>query len=63
MSEIWLNGAMVAQQNYPNRHPDKGDIIELSLDGPYEEFVVERKAVFYDRQGGMTERIFVVLSP
>jgi hypothetical protein len=62
MSEIWLNGAAVAQQNF-NRHPEKGDIIELDVNGPYEDYVVERKAVFYDRQGGMTERIFVVAAP
>ncbi|HEV2818114.1 MAG TPA: hypothetical protein VGW40_12935 [Allosphingosinicella sp.] len=63
MAEIWLGGARVAERNY-NRHPEKGDIIELAVGGdPPRDFVVERKAVYYDRQGGMTERIYVAPAP
>lgn len=59
MAEIWLNGANVAQQTYSNRHPEKGDIIEVQVSGQCRDYVVEKKLVHYDRQGAMTERLYV----
>jgi hypothetical protein len=58
MAEIWCAGKKVADQDY-GRHPEAGDLLELAIGGRTGEYEVERKAVFYSRQGKMTERIFV----
>jgi len=60
MAEIWYDGGRIAERAF-DRHPEVGDILELQLNGEFDEYIVKRKAVFYDRNGQMVERIIVEL--
>lgn len=56
--EIWLAGEVVAERNF-GRAPEVGDLVEIEVGGDVADYVVTRRAVYYDRQGGMTGRLFV----
>jgi len=58
MAEIWLGKARVGSADY-DRAPDPGDIVELEVNGKYGDYSVERRAVYYDRNGGKTLRLYV----
>jgi hypothetical protein len=56
--EIWCGGDVVAERDF-GRSPEVGDILQLVVAGETEEYVVTRKAVFYDNEGEMTGRLYV----
>lgn len=56
--EIWWGGEVVAERDF-GRSPEVGDILQLELDGDTDDYVVTRKLVFYDTEGGMTGRLYV----